>query len=225
MTPDATDTGPGPVRATLAVLRRGAGRVRRALRSAVESRLHPLRRRRARKRLASTRAPEEVLFVCLGNVCRSPYAEARFRQRVHESGLSVRAGSAGLIGPGRPPPDAAVQLAGARGLDTSRHRSRLATRDLVAGADLLVVMESAQIRALPMPGDRTPHLVLGDLDPDRATRRSIRDPWAGDEEVYTDVFDRIDRCVDELVELLADGIHPGRPERGAGARAHSPGRG
>lgn len=201
--------------------RRVAGGVRRGLRAALDGRLHPTRRRRAHRRLASLERPRRVVFVCLGNVCRSPYAEARFRTRVDRLDLSMEVASAGFIGPGRPPPDGALREARARGLATGDHRSRLATPELVASADLVVVMEPGQARRLP--GPRRPRaVVLGDLDPRAVTRRSIRDPWGGDDEVYADVFDRIDRCVDELVRLLREDVHanPARSDLGArGGRA------
>ena len=67
-----------------------------------------------------------VLFVCLGNICRSPLAEAAFRARAAEAGLEVRADSAGTgdwhIGQ---PPDRRAQATALRhGIDISRYRGR-----------------------------------------------------------------------------------------------------
>jgi protein-tyrosine-phosphatase len=111
--------------------------------------------------------------------------------------------SAGFIGPGRPPAEIALELAKRRGLDTSEHRSRVATRELVARTELVVLVDASHARRLRRLGVRgVPRLVLGDLDPDPVYMRTIRDPWGEDPEVYQRVFDRLDRCLEALVDAL-----------------------
>lgn len=154
--------------------------------------LHPLRRRRLRGRLA--REPvESVLFVCLGNICRSPYAERRLRAELN--GHVPKVLSAGFIRPGRPSPDTALRIAGDRGIDLAGHRSRLVSKEALEHADIVFVMSGLQRRRLRRGFGRVERVyLLGDLDPNTVDRRAIQDPFDRADDVYASVFERIDRC-------------------------------
>ncbi len=163
--------------------------------------LHPLRRRAARAALRG-RAPRTIVVVCHGNICRSPMGAALLRQALGPSGTRVE--SAGFIGPNRPAPPDAVMAAARRGVDLSDHRSRLLTADLVGSADLIVVMEPEQQRAVCERFGRWPRdvIVLGDLDPVRVEGRPIRDPVNQPSDVFDQSYERIERCVRALVGAL-----------------------
>lgn len=176
------------------------------LRRRAEAFLHPMRQRAAQARARDGMRPGRVLFVCQGNVCRSPFAEVQFRRDIARANpLPFETTSAGFIGPDRSPPSEALAAAARRGLDLTSHRSKLLTRDLVFGATLVVVMSAQQERALCRQfGGRVPRiLVLGDLDPLPIHARTIRDPWNCSAEVFDDCYDRIDRCIRALVGLLS----------------------
>ena len=92
-----------------------------------------------------------ILVLCTGNICRSPMAEALLRARLAALRPSLSVSSAGLAAPeGRPADTLAVALLGERGLDLAAHRSRQLTPELVAAADLILVMETAQQRHLEL---------------------------------------------------------------------------
>jgi protein-tyrosine phosphatase len=165
---------------------------------------HPLRRARVKRALAMSQRLHNVLFICHGNICRSPYAAGAF-----ESALPValhnqtRTLSAGFIGPGRPAPSEAQSVAKRRGVDLSAHRSMLITEDLVSSADLIIVMEPAQRRGLLRQGwSADSVVVLGDLDPLPIQKRAIRDPFGQSERVFEDSYERIDRCLAALLAAL-----------------------
>src|SRR5262245_35811057 len=80
-----------------------------------ERTLHPLRRTAARRSLAEAKPFRSVLFVCHGNVCRSPFAEIVFRELAGKAGLSSDTASSGFVGPDRSPPGAAIAAAARRG--------------------------------------------------------------------------------------------------------------
>lgn len=161
-----------------------------------------------------------VLFVCYGNICRSPYAAAALRRELSASDRPdpERLGggrapappdvaSVGLFGPGRPSPPAACAVAARHGLDLSAHRSRLLEDDEPRPGDLVVVMEGWQAEHLAerlgeRDGGGPPVLLLGDLDERRVAHRRIRDPVDQPEAVFEEVYGRIDRCVRALAREL-----------------------
>jgi protein-tyrosine-phosphatase len=109
------------------------------------------------------------------------------------------------MGPeGRLSPEEARNVAKARNLDLVEHRSQVLNPELIAWADLIVVMERNQGEiAMERHGaDRARILLLGDLDPIRPTSRDIPDPENRPQAYFEEVFDRIDRCLVELGLLL-----------------------
>lgn len=182
-------------------------RLGRALRHAPDRLLHAARRRELQERLREWGLPRSILFVCFGNICRSPYAAVRLalalpeelRERIHIA-------SAGFIGAGRPSPAEAVEVAASRGADLSAHRSNPLTQEAVRSADLVVVMDTIQHRWICEGFGRNGQTVvlLGDFDPQSIDTRAIRDPIEQPTEVFQDVYSRIDRCIEALAETLSN---------------------
>lgn len=202
---EGTDAGPrGAASGGIESLLRRAVRAGRRLR---DRWLHPARRRRSLARARAFRG-DHVLVLCLGNICRSPYAAAVLDDRLESASVAgVRVSSAGFIGPGRPSPPTARNVARERGVDLSTHRSRVVTDKLARSADLVVVMEPAQkrrfVRRFRGGGARV--LVLGDLDPAPVDRRAIPDPFNREKEVFRQTYARVERCVERLASALAQG--------------------
>ena len=144
--------------------------------------------------------PRNILVVCYGNICRSPYLEAVLQRALPD----VQISSAGFFGPGRPVPKFSLALAERRGLDLSAYRSRPITRKNIGEADLLLVMDAYQARRLEsmfsVPASRI--IVTGDLDPLPASTRAVEDPWQQPLEVFEASFDRLDRCARTLSAVL-----------------------
>lgn len=177
----------------------------RALRRTPERALHGRRRKSARRWLEECDDCRTLTFLCHGNICRSPYAAHALERKlppVFSDRLLVE--SAGFIGPGRPSPAEAVEVAAERGVDLSQHRSQLVTPDLLSSADLVFVMDAQQRRRIRI-SHRTLEaeiMLLGDLDPEPIESRAIRDPVCQSREVFEEVYDRIDRCLGTLATLL-----------------------
>ncbi len=171
----------------------------------LERLVHTHRRRKARRQLTEEHI-RSVLFLCHGNVYRSPYAAATFKRAlaaIHSS-ASIEIASAGFIAPGRPVPERALSAARMHGIDLSSHRSTLVTAHAVGAADLVAVMSEDQARGIRSRyGHRVTVLILGDLDPLSIQSRTITDPLGCDAQVVEQVYSRIDRCVQQLAPLIA----------------------
>ena len=143
-----------------------------------------------------------ILFVCLGNICRSPTAEGVFRALSAAEGLAVRVDSCGTGGwhAGAPPHPPAVAAALARGYDLSALRARQITVADFTRFDRILVMDRANLRdtrALCPPGGTVPELFLTHA-PHHGDE--VPDPWySGD---YEGVLDMIEDAARGLIAAL-----------------------
>jgi protein-tyrosine-phosphatase len=171
-----------------------------AARDGLDGLLHTWRRRRAAGRLMEL-LPRTVLFVCLGNICRSPYAARLLALR---AGTRVRAESGGYLGPGRAPPSEALEVARARGIEHADHVSTLVTREQIEAAEVTFVFDRFNVANVHRtPGARLDRVLwLGDFDPQWTGKRAIIDPWGKPLAEYEATFARIDRCVEEIARIL-----------------------
>ena len=144
-----------------------------------------------------------VLFVCLGNICRSPLAEAAFRQEADRLGLDVRIDSAGTGDwhVGRPPDPRAGAVAAKNGIDVSGLRARQVSPDDFYEFDHIIALDAqnlADLRAL-QPVDATAELSLLLDHVDGRQGEPVADPYYGDAEH----FDRTWHDVTEGAKGLA----------------------
>lgn len=126
-----------------------------------------------------------VLFVCLGNICRSPLAEAAFRREAERRGLEVEVDSAGTGAwhVGRPPDRRAQAVARRNGIDISRYRGRQVTAEDFRRFTHIVALDRDNLADLKRlrPADGTAQLLLL-LDAVEGRRgQAVADPYLGDE--------------------------------------------
>ena len=108
----------------------------------------------------------------------------------------------------------------AHGIDLSKHLSTMLVPSRLSAADLIVVMDKPQARALR---DLFGHavrdvLILGDLDPEQIETRMIQDPVEQPKEVFERCYARINRCVRQLVQAVAESVERTRSSRSAAPR-------
>jgi protein-tyrosine phosphatase len=152
-----------------------------------------------------------ILFVCTGNICRSPTAEGVARQRLAEAGLDARVAidSAGLEGwhAGDPPDPRAVACASARGYDLTSQRAREFEQADFERFALIIGMGQNHVSALRARQDivstGTIHLFLDFLAPDDPQfGHDVPDPYYGDMSDYELSLDLIELSTPKLIESL-----------------------
>ena len=146
-----------------------------------------------------------VLFVCLGNICRSPLADAVLRHKVAEAGLSgeVRVDSCGTSSyhDGEPPNPMSARVAREHGIDMSMLRSRKLRRSDLDDFDLLVAMDASNVRNIERLGSGSGRVVLmRDYDPEGAG--DVPDPWGGGPRGFELVYEMVDRSCEALLEHI-----------------------
>jgi len=124
-----------------------------------------------------------VLFVCLGNICRSPLAEAAFRQEAARVGLDAEVDSAGVGGwhAGEPPDRRAQAVARRHGVDISGYRARKVTQDDFCRFTHVIAMDHENLAALKAlgPQDATAELSLLLEHVKGREGLAVDDPWYG----------------------------------------------
>ena len=166
--------------------------------------------RRVARPVPRVAAQASVLFVCMGNICRSPTAESVFRSQVERAGLQdqVRIESAG-IGDwhvGQPPDDRAIVHARRRGYDLSCLRARQVVPEDFMRFDWILAMDLGNLRDLKAlrPATYTGYLGLFlDLAPELG-RREVPDPFFGGAEGFETVLELTERASEALLTRILD---------------------
>ncbi len=147
----------------------------------------------------------KLLFVCSGNTCRSPMAEAIARQLAADRGIrDVAFASAGTGAlDGSPASDGALLVAMEHGLDVGRHRSRALTREIVGDADLVLVMGESHLDRVRALGGEGKVALLTDYASGGASARGISDPFGADLDVYRRTFAELEEEIGRVLDRLA----------------------
>lgn len=151
---------------------------------------------------------KSMLFVCLGNICRSPTAKAVFDHRIARSGLDIETDSAGTIGfhAGSPPDSRAVEVARRQGLDLTDQRARVVTASDFETFDRIYAMDRsnlAELHRMAPPGASARIDLIMNLAPDYGVDE-VPDPYYGSgDEGFRRVFDMLEAAADRLIEELS----------------------
>ncbi|MCK9162033.1 MAG: low molecular weight protein-tyrosine-phosphatase [Arcobacteraceae bacterium] len=142
-----------------------------------------------------------ILFVCLGNICRSPIAEGIAREYIKRNNLNIIVDSAGTAGYhiGEPPCENSIKIAQQKDIDISNLKARQLSSEDFNKFDMIVGLDSSNITNIIKIGYANPYL-LGDfgLDGD-----DVPDPYFFDGfEGFDKVFDMIETAVINLLNSI-----------------------
>lgn len=149
-----------------------------------------------------------VVFVCWGNICRSPMGERVALKRFAEAGVAASLSSAGVSSEetGNPIDRRAQKTLREAGYTTGGHRAHRITRDEIEAADLILAFEPLHVsRLLQIAPGASQIRLMTDFIPD-ATTDSIADPWYGGQDDFTATLAAIEAAMPGIIAAVS-----GRP--------------
>ena len=143
------------------------------------------------------------MFVCTGNTCRSPLAEALARRDAQKRGIDATFASAGTgVALGSPATDGAILVGLERGVDLSRHRSRPLLPAAVTGDTVVLAMSPGHLVGIRAVVQNARAFLLDEYGSHATSMTSIVDPYGGDLADYRVAADAIEAMLGGVLDRL-----------------------
>ncbi len=146
----------------------------------------------------------KLVFVCLGNICRSPMAERVATRAAFERGLTINVESYALSSEevGNPIDRRAARTLNAHGYDASGHRARRVNVAALVEADLVVAVEPFQVDRLKTMAPSANVTLLNDFNPGKPKGEPLADPWFGDQGGFEDTLADIEAAMPGILDAV-----------------------
>jgi protein-tyrosine phosphatase len=153
----------------------------------------------------ATDRPTKVIFVCWGNICRSPIAERVAERLAAEEdlpGVEFSSAATSTEELGEPMDPRAEAVLRRHGYRTGDHVAHQIQADELADADLVIAMEPLHIDRMRRIGDTSKVALLTDFDPDAAPGSGVPDPWYGSAEGFEDTLSAIESAIPGVLDRV-----------------------
>lgn len=157
------------------------------------------------KRTGPDIEPYNILIICAGNTCRSPFAEKLLADRLPRDKFPAFVFSRGTVAEtGAPSPEAALEAAKAFGIDLENHRSHPLSGEDIRNADIILTMDIATAESLNEAHELNDVAIPMGRFHDSSLIFDISDPYGRGVDVYLDCYRQISECVDGFVRFYSE---------------------
>ena len=144
-----------------------------------------------------------ILFVCTGNTCRSPMAQALFEEKAKKKGLDIVVKSAGIYAlDGESASKGAMESLKLEGINIEDHRASIIHRGLLEDADLILTMGRSHKESLISKYDFIEDKIYTLKQFAYGIEEDVVDPFGGDINVYNNTKEELDKALEEIVKKL-----------------------